>query len=300
MILALLLALWVPAFGQDDATADTDTPSESDVDIAPEDIIDPEQTLDAPEVPAEEVQTEADDADDAPDIVVYGEHLVEKARQAVERDLIEQGYDDVIRKDGYTLYRHSSAWKGEVQVHDDGWIRMKRQPVQFKPPEGSPLGWATCIAVPFCVRQGGQTVSKKKHMAQRRRALTELEPLARQYGDRVADLHVDRRLDDLPDRLEALWNDGVPLEEGADPLPTVKQRKQALLAYWESRTETVWGRRVRAAVELFIRGEVQQSPFPFTPDEIETFNLDRHTDTVLDLDRSMDDILTDLDARAGL
>ena len=28
--------------------------------------------------------------------------------------------------------RHSSAWKGEVQVHDDGWIRMKRQPVQIK------------------------------------------------------------------------------------------------------------------------------------------------------------------------
>lgn len=248
---------------------------------------------------ATEPAEDPDDEDDGAEIVVYGEHLVEQARQAVKDDLVRQGFEEEIRKDGYTIFRHGNTWKGEVQVHDDGWIRMKRQPVQFKPPANSKLGWATCIAIPFCVRAGGQSVSKRKHMAQRRRTLGDVEPLARMYGDRVADLHVDEQLDTLPDRLTALWNDGAPLDGKSPALPTIKQRKAALLSYWESRTETIWGFRVRAAVEAFIREEVQYSPFPFTRAEIATFNTDRHTETPLDLERPWELVLADLEERAG-
>ncbi|MFK7930767.1 MAG: hypothetical protein AB8H79_21470 [Myxococcota bacterium] len=240
-----------------------------------------------------------DDDDDDGQIVVYGEHLVEQARQAVANDLIEQGFDDVKRKEGYTLYRHDSVWKGEVEIHDDGWIRMRRQPVQFRPPSNSKLGWVTCIAVPFCVQAGGQSVSKRKHMAQRRRTLGNVEPLARMYGDRVADLHVDQQLNELPDRLTALWENGTSLYDSNKTLRTPKQRKLALLDYWESRTETLWGFRVRASVEAFIREVVQDSEHRFTDQEIRAFNADRRTATALDLDRPWDAVLADLEERAG-
>jgi len=303
VILALLLTLSLPALA-----VDTDAPpagqTEPDVDTEPQPDVETEPQPDVDTEPQPDVETEPDidtESDgDAATIVVYGEHLVDQARSAVESELQDQGYDQRIRKDGYTVFRHADVWKGEVRVYDDGWVRMRRQPVQFKPPKGSPVGWATCVVVPLCVRSGGQTVSKRKHMAQRRRALAEIAPLARQYGDRVADLHVDRRIDELPERLTALWQDGVPLEEGAEPMPSMDARKQALLDFWESRTETVWGRRVRAAVEAFIREEVQYSPFPFTDAEIAAFNRTRHTESELDLDRPWEQVLADLEHRAGL
>lgn len=257
----------------------------------------------AEDAPATDAETPTEGApleeeEEAGTIVVYGEHLVEQARAKVAAELEEQGFSERIRKEDYTIYRHESAWKGEVRIYDDGWIRMRRQPVQFRPPPKSPVGWATCVIVPLCVRASGQSVGKRKHMAQRRRTLGQVEPLARQYGDRVADLHVDRNLVDLPDRLYALWEDGTPLE-GTEKLPSVDARKQALLHFWESRTETVWGRRVRAAVEAFIREEVQYGPFPFTTGEIAAFNAKRQSTAELDLERPWDQVTADLEERAG-
>jgi hypothetical protein len=229
--------------------------------------------------------------------VVYGEHLVQQSRKKVEAELVSQGYDQITRKEGYTLYRHDSTWKGEVRVYDDGWVQIRRQPVRLGPPEG--LHPLFCVFVTPCVRPGGQTVGKAKFSAQKRRALVDLQPLARQYGDRVADLHVDDMLNTLPDKLLALWETGAPLEDGEAPLPTLAERKVALLAYWDSRTDTVWGRRVRAAVETFIRAEVQAGPNPFTAAEVQAFNAKRRSETALDLDRSWDEVAADLDMRAG-
>lgn len=246
----------------------------------------PREVLDEPEVVGEEV-------------VVYGEALAAQARKRVEEDLVGQGFDRVIEKDGYTLFRHDATWKGEVRVYDDGWIRLKRQPVQFRPPAGSPLGWATCVVVPLCVRSRGQTVSRAKMMGQRRRTLGQVEPLARQWGDRVADVHTDEIIVELPERLDALWAEGTPLHPGDPPLATPELRKQAMLDYWDSRTDTVWGRRVKAVVEAYLREVVQHSPFPLTHAELGAFQARRHSTDPLDLERPWEDVLADLEERAG-
>lgn len=232
----------------------------------------------------------------ASEITVYGERGIDPERQALEQQLVDQGFDRIIQKDDYAIFRHDESWKGEFRVYDDGWVRFKRQPVQFRPGTKTPLGWAACALVLPCLRSGGQTVSQRKWKGVRRRQTEAAEPLIRRWSDRVSDRAVGRVANALPDQLEALWDVGVPLAAGAEPLRTPEERKRALLDYWESRTDTVWGDRVRAVVELFIRAEVQTSPWPFTPAEIAAFNERRTSETALDLDGPEDELIERLDA----
>lgn len=233
-----------------------------------------------------------------PDIVVVGDRLIDPERIALEKQLLAQGFQRVLRKDGYTVFRHDEAWRGEFRVHDDGWVRFKRQPVQFRPGRDTAIGWMSCALLFPCVQAGGQTIAGRKWRGVRRRQTEAAEPFVDRWSDRVADRSVDRVVNDLPDRLTVLWRDGVPLEPTDPPLLTVEDRKRALLAFWESRTDTVWGDRVRAVVEIFIRAEVQPGPDRFAPDEIAAFNARRTSEAALDLDRPYEELLDRLDATA--
>jgi hypothetical protein len=231
-----------------------------------------------------------------PEVVVYGDRLIDPERRALEQRLIARGYSRIIEKDGYAVFRHDEAWRGEFRVHDDGWVRFKRQPVQFRPTNDTATSWAGCALIFPCLKTAGQTMSERKFRGVRRRQTEATEPYTRRWSDRVADRNVDRVVDELPPRLEALWFDGEPLEPGQEPLPTPDLRKRALLDFWESRTDTIWGDRVRAVVEIFIRAEVQTGPFAFSADEIRAFNQRRRSEAALDLDRPQEELLERLDA----
>ncbi len=230
------------------------------------------------------------DADDAEyQVIVYGELLVEQARKELVRDLRREGYTEQKSKDDRTIYRHAEPWKGEVIIYDDGWVRMRRQRPHMDSAdvpwaeEGSPLAYASCVLTPLrCVKLGGWTVSGRKFHAQKQRTLKPMESEIQVYGDRVADLWVERTVLVLPERMEALWEEGTPLE-GEAPLRTHAERRQALLDYWRTRTCTEWGDRVREAVEAFMRGVVQQSEHPFTAAELEAAKAGRTCDRPLPL-----------------
>jgi hypothetical protein len=241
--------------------------------------------------------------DGVSEIVVYGDAMVDKARRQLIYDLQQMGYTDVVDKGDYVRLRNEDVWKGEIHLYDDGWIRMKRQPVRLKSPdlgriaeEGSALSWASCLLYPpMCVRTGGQLLSRRKWMGVQGETLETVQGDAQNLGDRVADAAVDERINELPARLEALWTEGVPLEDGAAPMPTMEQRKAAILAFWDSRTDTIWGDRVRVAVEAFVRAEVQTTPWGFTPQEVAAFNATRHCERALDLERPWDDVLAEIE-----
>lgn len=236
--------------------------------------------------PAAEVDPEVSEQ-----IIVYSRDEMDKAREEVIEELKDLGYDKVIEKGDAVVLRHASPWKGDVWLHDDGWMRIKRQPVRLEAP-ATPFSrantagaWASCILLPFrCVRTGGQTVGRRKFEAQETRTAGAVNPEVTAWGDRVADYRVSTKIEGLPARLEALWKQGVPLD-GEEPLTTIDARKEALLEFWESRTENPWGEAVRAAVEAFIRGEVQYSDTPFTDEEIATFNRSSRAARPLDLER---------------
>ncbi len=228
-------------------------------------------------------ESESDDGErvEAPaaiEVVVYGEILVEQARQQLERDLAEAGYEKAKSKEGKVIYRHDDVWKGEIHLYDDGWFRTKRQKVKFEPIEmpwaekGSPLAIAGCVVYSFlCFRPGGALVSERKFRAQETRLVQHIHEDSEEWADRISDLATDRKIEDLPTRMEDLWANGTPLLKPGK-LETKEERRQALLAYWDSRTNTPWGEMVRQAVEAFCRGVVQHSDDPFTAAEIAAFN----------------------------
>ncbi len=208
-------------------------------------------------------------------VVIYGEALVEQARQAVISEAAAQGYTDAIRRDDRLVLRHPTVWKGEIVLFDDGRVTLKRQPVQFKPPGDKPASWLWCIFLPACVRAGGQVVSPRKLHAVEREVLEAIQPDVQGWSEAIADVGLERKLDELPPRLEALWGAGAPLEPDEAPLPTFEARRRALLDFWDSRTNTDWGEAVRRAVEGFVRAEVMTSDHPFTRAELAAFEARR-------------------------
>lgn len=244
----------------------------------------------APATPSQPAPPSRDDTDET--IVVYSHGLaVERARQALIKQLAAEGYTKEIRKDGYTILRHENTWAGDVLLYDDGWVRIKRQPVQIRPialpfaREGTALSWAACAIAPFaCIRTSGVLYGKRKFSGVKNRTLSAVEPEVQDLADKVADQATDQVIEGLPPRLEALWSSGTPLDPGDRTLVSYEDRREGLLDFWDSRTDTPWGDRVRLAVEAFLRAVVQTSDHPYSPDEIAAFNARRSCTRALDLD----------------
>jgi hypothetical protein len=239
-----------------------------------------EPTEPAPAEPT--TTTESRPVDGKPmEIIVYGEVLVDRARDQLMETAKDQGYAREIRRDGFTILRHDDPWKGEIRLYDDGRVEVHRQPVRFEPPfaRKTPLAWLTCVVVPLCIRPNGQLVSPRKFHAQERRALEAIEPDAVVYNDRIADWATDRKADQTGAHLADLWTSGKPID-GDVVLESFEARRQAILAYWDSRTDSEWGDQIRARIESFIRGEVQQGEHPFTVAEIDAFNANHRSTRV--------------------
>jgi hypothetical protein len=261
----------------------------------------PEEPPAVEEEPLEPLTTRIEGGQVVHELWVYGDIRVEQAREEVVQAFADEGYTEVEDKGDYLRLRAEAPWKGEVRLYRDGWVRMKRRPVQFQGPEmpwakkNSPLAYAGCLIYPWaCISAGGQLVSGRKLQAQKVRALETAYLDVQELGDRVADRETESTVNTLPEQLEELWYRGVPLSEGPT-LETVQERKAALLDYWDSRTDTVWGDRVRVAVEAFLRAEVQGTEHAYTREEVADFNERRQCTRVLDLEGPWEEVTADVD-----
>jgi hypothetical protein len=212
---------------------------------------------------------------------VYKDLEVEAAKKVLIDSLKEVGYRREARKKNYIRLRHDQTWKGEVRIYDDGWVVVKRQPLRFEAPpigrveKNSPLAWAACVMYPhMCINPYGPLVSKARFQAVETRTVGLMAETSRTLAEAVADAAIAEASNLLPARLDALWQDGQPLV-GDARLENYTGRRQALLSYWDTRTETEWGDQIRMAVASFIRAEVQQSDHPFTSDEVQEFAVRR-------------------------
>ncbi len=254
----------------------------------------PAAVRDAEDEPEEATETDAVSADEPvpfegiEEITVYAEERVRQAREQVVQQLDHLGYDQAERVGDRQVYRHTDAWKGEVVLHDDGWTVVRRQPLRVEgrampwTRANTPVAWAGCFLYPWlCIRSGGATVSKAKWRAVEGRTVESMHGDVRRWNDRIADLHTRRKVGRLPDAMEELWEKGQPLEVGlgqadrGEVVGTMAERRLALFAYWDSRTETVWGGEVRRSVESFCRAVVQRSEHPFSAEELEALNAGR-------------------------
>ena len=261
--------------GEPDPSGVTGESSVADEDPAPTDA--------ASSAPREEASEEAI----YEEITVYDVRRIEAARDAVIDRVRDAGYVQEIRREGRTVLRHPAVWKGEVVLWDDGRVNMKRQPIQFDSPiqKGGAERWLACVLFPLCIRPGGQLVSPRKLHHQEERVWRRITPEVRELGDTIASAATELKVEQLPDLLQALWDEGTPLSEAMSdvPLSDPAQRRTAILAFWDTRTDTPWGEQVRAVVEGFLRAVVQQSEHPVTAEELAAFNATRRAQRPLSL-----------------
>ncbi len=227
----------------------------------------------------------ADEPTPAPDpaaeeIVVWGA-AVARARDAVESSIVGLGYDRVKDRGDRTVFRSDQAWKGKVVLTDEGTLRTRRTGPTFQEMEPIPgtrfRPYPLCLIMPTaCVAAGSWYVSDRRWgQIEDRVADATAAPLT-ELSEALADRALATTVEQLPDRLEALWVDGTPLVEGP-PVATAAERRAALFLYWDTRTETEWGQQVRDVVTAFVLGRVQESDAPFTIEEMAMFQANRRS-----------------------
>ncbi len=213
-----------------------------------------------PDVPSEEV--------------IVQDQAIMRARAQVVQSLRDLGYRPKRSRNGRLVLANEVAWKPVVLLDDDGWVKVKRAPVSFrKPPQKGiwkgPLGYLVCVVDPFsCVRMGGQVVSRHKLAWAKAEVLATVDYAVDVYSDTIIQVAMQRWVQqDLPDALEALWNDGRGIY-GEHTYPDPPSRRAAMLEFWWSRADNEWGERSRQVVRDFMEFVVQPSEHPFTVDEI--------------------------------
>lgn len=216
----------------------------------------------------------------AEEITVWGQRI-EAARAEVEASIVDLGYDRVKDRDGRTVFRGPENWKGKVVLTDEGLLQVRRTGPRGK--ELPPIGgtrirpYPLCVVAPTaCLSMGAWAVSDLRWAQVENRVVDHTAaPLVR-LNDAMADAALAERMEELPDQLDRQWAEGISLL-GGPPLPTLAERRAELLEFWDTRTETAWGQEVRDAVAAFVRGVVQASEAPFTPEEMATFEARRRS-----------------------
>ena len=213
-------------------------------------------------------------------VVVWGEPAIRQARSAIVRQMEELGYKAIDKPGGRVLFKPPRRWLGRVWL-EEGELRFLRPVVAWRTAEG--VEWPTVDDAPFERTPAGTATSGGTAAAAGAASLWVLpsQRLLRPERERVERATADERevyqetvretafrgrLMDLPDRLDALWADGTPLQPGTS-LPDAAARKAAVLDHWATRADTREGDLVARAVAAWIRNTLQDTPDAVTPEE---------------------------------
>jgi hypothetical protein len=188
------------------------------------------------------------------EVVVYGQLAVDKARDAVVRDLEAMGYRAKRFEEDRVILR-SGDWRGAVILHDDGQVEFTRPLLGMTepPPELFEVDPARTGAVDPMrpgMNAGGPTFWVRP--SDQRRAEAQAKVVGATEGRRAELRDVFTRtieedlLFALPDRLDAMSRDEV-------------------LAYWAQQADDPFGQRVTRAVERWM--EANWTAAPVTPEE---------------------------------
>lgn len=271
----MLLSLCLMALAEDPTPAPTPPPPESTT--APET---PTETPEAPVVAPPESETSQGEEE----IEIWAVPEVARARDALVQRLRSEGYTRSERKDGYTVYHNDIPYHPRVILHDDGWVELKREKVRIHAPghrfasEGSKLEYLWCVipvAWPACISPGGQIISKRKLDPLKADVYDNTHEEVRALNDAVAATALYERISkEIPLILQSTWE--------SQEL-SASEKKERILALWDSRTDTPEGEEVRRSIEAFMIAVIQSSSTPYTSKEVEEFNARRQAPRPLEL-----------------
>ncbi|MEZ4317806.1 MAG: hypothetical protein R3F61_09890 [Myxococcota bacterium] len=232
-------------------------------------------------------------AQDVPDtsfdyeIIVYGDPALRQARWDVLIALKRLGYEPKDKGGGLTVFKPPRRWMGRARLDPEGNLTFGYPAVAFQKaslsdtvdleananlsretggfvvqkPDGGvvstlPAGQASLWVLP------SRALLDRVYAKVREQVRPELDQYARVRRDTA----VQAQLDELPDRLDALWVDGVPLV-GSTPVESREARRRSALAYWATRDDSFEGRQITKATEAWIRNTIQTSDAPITDAE---------------------------------
>jgi len=235
------------------------------------------------------------------EVYVWGEDAMREAREALVSKMDRMGWRQTRRAaNGDLIFRGPARWTGAARVTQEGLISFTRPVVVYSSfdlaeatisPERDQDPDGSGEAYPGLGRDRPAAVlsprllilpSKRKLAAAQGKVLTGIQPELTHYRAVLQETAFQETLYELPGRLDALWEQGVPLV-GGEVLETPEARRAAALDYWATRADTPHGHQVCQEVELWLARTVQPSEHPVTRAEQDAANARRSDGRRLDL-----------------
>lgn len=199
---------------------------------------------------------------DYTEITVWGEHQVRQARLEVVAGLEEIGWKATGKaRDGVIVLKPPHAWMGRMKLFPDGRVAFLRPVVAFRWAQKNPQTREQAAPAFYLL----PSRSRLDRMEQR--TLEQVKPLMDRHQAILIETVFQENLAALPDKLDALWVDGAPLDGSETPIAGPEARKAHVLSYWAGRAATREGDAFSRAVEIWLRETVQSSATPVTEEE---------------------------------
>lgn len=207
---------------------------------------------------------------------MWGELAIARARDDIAQQMETLGYRIVRKQDGRIIFRGPR----KVTLLPSGTLLFSAAGPRLieAPPESTTRDPRYESLDPGPMTGGGLTITApggRKAEVERVRVLDETRDEIENYIAILRRTAFEEMLAALPERLDRLWTEGVPLAPNAPALPTPEARRRAVLDLWATRTETPEGRRAAAAIEAWLSSTVQTSETPITDAERAEFEARR-------------------------
>lgn len=231
------------------------------------------------------------------EVEVWGRLEVKAARTDIVRAMRAQGWEPRTRR-GELVFVGPESWMGKARFDEAGFLEFSRPVVAYKEAGVAPtspwVDYASLDRTGDLVLASEADVAAGKVPADRLGAaspaivptatfyvlpnerklasvqvsvLDAVGPHLTRYRAVLDETAFREELDALPDRLDALWTQGVPLSGGA-PLDTPAARRAHALAWWATRESSPRGLLETERFEDWFVATVMTSESPATPEEL--------------------------------
>lgn len=219
-------------------------------------------------------------------VIVIGQQQVRAARDAIVREMEALGWKTRRKRDGRVILRGAETWMGKMILNPNGVVDFTTPSISFGGPTGVDVDYEDNPRGNMDPQTGSAGIAigfdgKKKAEAVQAEIRAAVADDITTWQDMIRKRGFGRMVEQLPERLDGVWERGEALDGGTVSTPEAK--RASVLDYWASRTDTPEGRLVMRTIEIWLRQVVMPSEHPVTREEAEAAEAQRNDDRTLDV-----------------